>query len=129
LKRDPIPGAEYSEFDRLKLERLPNWGRWGRHDPDRPDADRLGSPLVDRMKQDENDRDENAAPEDLPTPIDHADAERLDEWIKLLPGEHKLVIRRHFYLRRDAYWVDLDAACRRLMDLMDTGRVWVTVRR
>lgn len=125
MKRDPIPGVEYSEFDRLKLERLPNWGRWGRHDPDRPDADRLGSPLVDMMKDDENDRDEDAAPEDPPIPIDHADAERLDMWIQNLPLDHRKVVIRSYYKREKTYWQDLDAAVRCLMDLMDRGRVYV----
>jgi len=117
-----IPGAVKTLFDELKLDRLPNWGRWGRQDSCRPDPQRVGSTIARFVKDDPDDRDYEAAPEPAELPIDHRDAERLDGFILRLPRHHRDVIRRHYYQHQPMPRMLLDHAVRALVWSIEEGR-------
>lgn len=116
-----IPGATRTAFDDLKLDRLPNWGRWGRQDSCRPDPQRVGSTIA-RFVKDDPDKDYEGVPEPAEIPIDHRDAERLDGFILRLPSHHKDVIRRHYYRNQCMPRLLLDQAVRALAWSIEEGR-------
>lgn len=108
-----IPGAKKTLFDDLKIDRLPNWGRWGRQDSSRPDPQRVGSTIA-RMASGVPDKDYEGVPEAAAPPIDHRDAEFLDRYILALPTHHRDVIRRHYYRKQPMPRMLLDEAVRAL---------------
>lgn len=129
MKRE-IPGAAYSLFDKLYLERLPNWGRWGRQDSCKPDPNHGSSSIYEQGKPSE-DGDEGWGSEtvgDAIVPIDVRDAEEMDCWIRQLAGHHRTVIRWVWYRRDNKVRptkLTVDAAVRAIVDLMNDNRATV----
>lgn len=106
-----------SEFDRMKHERLPDWGFWGRDDCGRPDPEAGCGAIYQMGKDDETERDPDAAPE-LTRRIDRKDCERLDVLIANNIGRtHRNTIKNYYYKRRATRSEDVDAAVRALLDV------------
>lgn len=122
-----MKGAGLSIHEFTRDVRLPNWGAWGRQDSDKPDPERGASSIYQRGGKDNSERDDDAAPELPPPPIDQRDAESLDGWIMQLSELHKQIIRAKFYKRQQVHISDTDAAVRALLDLMHDNRKVVNV--
>ena len=111
-----------SDFDLMRHVRLPNWARWSWHDIGCPNPDDVVSSIYSRGKQDESDRDPDAAPEPPSPPIDEPDALWVDMLIlERLPTEHIKTIRFHYYKRRPIDRERVDAAVRALLDAEDVA--------
>lgn len=112
-----IPGATTTAFDELKSIRLPNWGRWGRQDADKPS---VGASLAgEYVGEDLRDgKDATEALEARPGPIDWRDAELLDQYISRLMYQHREAIRARFYKLQRVPRPELDWAIRMLQDAM-----------
>ena len=110
-----------SDFDVMLKVRLPNWGRWGRQDSDRPDPE-SGCGSIYQMGRGDRTGEDDAPPEPPPPRIDHRDAERLDQLILygLVPA-HRQIICGHFYKRKDSYMPKVHAAIRALLDAEDAA--------
>ena len=107
-----------SDFDVMLKMRLPNWGRWGRQDSDRPDPE-AGSGSIYQMGRADRAGEDEETPELPPPRIDHRDAERLDRLIQRLPMTHRQVICGHFYKRKESYMPKVHAAARAVLDAED----------
>ena len=106
-----------SDFDHMK-ERLHAWGRWGRQDCGRPDPETGCGSIYQMGKQDETERDPEAAPEPPPPKIDHKDCEWLDILLLNKMGrEHRNSIRNYFYKRRLVAREKIDEAVRAMLDV------------
>lgn len=118
------PKTPLSEFDVLRKYRLPNWGRWGRHDPDKPDPNRCGHSICVVYIPDGDEKGWVDGVVDVyETPIDFRDAEELDLFIKQMHQTRRQYIRRFFYLQKDdVRWQDLNEAIRALLDLIEANR-------
>lgn len=106
-----------SDYD-VMVGRLVNWGRWGRQDSDRPDANAVTGSIYAMGRADrqgEGDSGEDA--EGPMDPIDHRDAERLDRNIARLRPEHKRSVSCYFYRRRPVARAAVDEAIRALCDM------------
>ena len=112
-----IPGVTLSQFDVLKMHRLPNWGRWGRQDAGAP---RTHVSLTGELLGEDNrdGADAEAAPTPRPPPIDWRDAEQLDAYIVRLATRHREAIRYRYYLHQRVPRLELDWAIRMLQDAM-----------
>jgi hypothetical protein len=124
--RDQRSGLSIHEYTRDV--RLPNWGRWGRHNPDRP-KDWCGASHIYGMGRADKQGEQTTADglltnadEDAPNPIDEIDAENIDGWIRQLADLHKQIIRAKFYKYETVLLSDTDAAVRALLDLMAENR-------
>ena len=109
-----------SDFDVMLKMRLPNWGRWGRQDSDRPDPEG-GCGSIYQMGRGDRTGEDEAPPEPPPPRINHMDAERLDRLIQRLPMTPRHVICGHFYKRRESYMPKVHAAVRALLDAEDAA--------
>lgn len=106
-----------SDFDRMQLVRLPAWARWGRQDSGRPDPEAVTGAIYGMGRADrDGDGDEDAAPDDPPPQIDHADAAHLDRLITRLADDHKYVLVGYYYKRKGGYLPRVHAAIRALLD-------------
>ncbi len=117
-----------SDFDVMRWHRLPNWGRWGRHDPDKPDCNRLSASICAAYIPSGEDKDYEAAPEAPPPPIDHRDADDVDGFMHQLMKRNKRQFEAlgvFFYRRKLVSWDRLDEGIRSLLDLMDENRAAV----
>ena len=121
-------GAGLSAHEHMRDERLPNWGRCGRLNPDKPDDERGSSSIYQMgktiskptvisyrcgmcMKEQPDPGEhcnlpmlmleERVTPEPDPAPPNYADADHLDGFIAQLAADHKSVIRRKYYIRSD----------------------------
>lgn len=110
-----------SDFELMKQERLPNWGRWGR-DPGRRI---VTSTVYDQGKRDNNpgvDEDgEYTETHDEAPRIDVVDAEFLDSHIMRLPRERRNTIRSAFYQHANVAGAALNEAIRALLDRIDAS--------
>lgn len=98
--------------------RLVNWGRWARHDPDRPKPTAGAASIYGMGRANRQGEGDDDGPADAPPPpIDQADAERVDVVIirRLTPG-HRITIKRAFYLQVGVYRPTLDEAIRAMID-------------
>ncbi len=95
-------------------ERLENWGRWGRQDPDCPDVE-AGTAHIYDMGRAKSQSDLN--PPEAPNPIDERDADNLNGYIQQMARDHKEPIRRYFYLRLHVHTGRLETAIRVLCGL------------
>lgn len=112
-----IPGVTLSQFDILKLHRLPNWGRWGRQDGDKPrDHVSLAGEFVGEDLRDGADADKAVSVP--PPPIDWRDAELLDAHIVRMSGRHRAAIIARYYRQERVPRLELDWAIRMLQDAM-----------
>lgn len=106
-----------SDYD-VMWGRLVNWGRWGRQDDCRPDPESVTGSIYSMgraNRQGEGDDDGPAEP-DAP-PIDHHDAEAIDRLIvKRVAAQHRITIKRAFYLRVSVWRPTLDEAIRAMID-------------
>ncbi len=114
-----------SDFDYMLKVRLVNWGKWGRHDPDKPDANRCGHSICSEYIPKSGDWEWERAPEMPPPPIDDRDADNLDGFIIQLREPYKENIRRFFYKQLGVRADDLYEAVRMLLDLTDANRATV----
>ena len=110
----------------MRNVRLPNWGRDGRSNPDEP-KNRIGTiyQLGRADKQGEQtsaDGETINADEDLPDPVNAADAEYLDGFIRQLSALHRVIICTKFYKLQAVNRMDTDAAVRALLDLIASNR-------
>ena len=115
-----------SEHDYMRDARLPNWGRDGRSNPDEP-KNRIGTIYqlgrADRQgEQTSADGETINADEDLPDPVNAADAEYLDGFIRQLSALHRVIICTKFYKLQAVNRMDTDAAVRALLDLIAANR-------
>lgn len=104
-----------SDFDRMKRVRLPDWGRDGWDNSDRPDA-KAGCGLIYQLGRADRDGDGEDAPEPVYR-IDRADCEFLDKLIANKIGrEHRNAIKDRFYKDKRVAGERVDAAVRALLD-------------
>ena len=106
---------------------LPAWGRQGRINADKPDPERGASSIYGMGKQDETERDEDAAPEAPLDRLTEAHWEALDFAIRQLAEIHRVIICDKYYRRRQITIMDTDAAVRALLDLQHSNRRVVDV--
>jgi hypothetical protein len=124
--RQANPGE--SDHDYMRDARLPNWGRDGRRNPDKPDNERGASSIYSRGRADKQGEQTAAdgtvidANEDAPDPINVADADYLDGYIRQLSALHKVIICAKFYKLQQVNRMDTDAAVRALLDLIGANR-------
>ena len=124
--RQANPGE--SEHDYMRDARLPNWGRDGRQNPDKPDNERGASSIYSRGRADKQGEQTSAdgeiinADEDLPDPINVWDADFLDGFIRQLSALHRVIICTKFYKLQPVNRMDTDAAVRALLDLIGANR-------
>ena len=112
-----------SDFDQMKHQRLPNWGRWTRHDIGKPDPDAIVSSIYSRGKDDETERDPDAAPEPPPAPIDEPDALWIDMLLlERLAEAHRTTIRNRYYRMRAVNLEAIDAAVRAILDAEEVAK-------
>ncbi len=110
--------------------RLPNWGRWGRHDPDKPNSQQVGSSICVKMLRPAGSPDVWDGPQDLPPPpIDFRDADNLDGFVLQLGKPYRERICRVFYKQEDIRNIggmdNLYESVRMLLDLTDANRATV----
>jgi hypothetical protein len=104
-----------SEHDRM-IERLHDWGHWGRDDCGRPDPEAICATIYRMGKKDERELDEEAAP-DVIRRLDVRDCEFLDVIIAGKIGRiHRNVVKDYFYKRRPVGRLVMDAAVRAVLD-------------
>lgn len=100
----------------MKLERLPDWGFWGRDDCGRPDPEAGCGTIYQMGRADRQGGDEESAPEPIRR-IDVRDCDFLDKLIANKIGRaHRQTICIFFYHRRPRSREDVDAAVRALLD-------------
>lgn len=105
-----------SDFDHMKSNRLPDWGRWGWDLRGQPDA-RAGCGLIYQLGRADRQGDGEEAPEDPPRRLDEADCDFLDKLIANKIGRsHRNVIKDRFYKGRRVLGEQVDAAIRALLD-------------
>ena len=103
--------------------RLANWGRWSRHAV-LPDLGIRGPSFATYWSPSagwDAGWGEEGAPDSRPTPVFDREAEKTDQIIQQLPHVYKVVIVRHYHLGWRQAQIDLDQACRMLMDRL-SGR-------
>ena len=113
--RGDAPGL--SDHDVMR-QRLENWGKWSRQDSCRPDPEAITAHIYDMGRT--RDRDEEAAPEDLPVPIDGRDADNIDGYLCQLRTRSPAYfyrLRNYFYKRWPVNRMSLDEAIRALCDM------------
>jgi hypothetical protein len=109
-----------SDYD-VMVGRLVNWGRWGRQDSDRPDANAVTGSIYAMGRADRQGEGESGEDAEGPMdPIDPRDAERLDRHITRLRPEHKRAVSGYFYRRRPVARPAVDEAIRALCDMEQT---------
>jgi hypothetical protein len=105
------------ELDTIR-HRLANWGRWTRDHP-LPNLD-VREPSFAAYWAPSAGWDagwgEEGPPDARPTPVYDRDAEITDKLIQQLPHVYKVVIVRHYHLGWRQAQLDLDQACRMLLD-------------
>ncbi len=112
-----------SDFD-VMWERLENWGRDGRSNPDRPDPE-AGTAQIYHMGRADKGAGEQTDTEgesfwnddDPPPTVDSRDAENLDGYIRQLGERHRNNVRGYFYKRRHIPRLSIDEAVRALCDM------------
>lgn len=121
------------DFRDLRDRRLPNWGRYARLDPCKPDSS-CANPLYEQYLPD-GDEDgwgevttatiraiTTAPPPAEQDEIDEHDAEIVDAWIRQTPMPHRAVLIGRYALRLRFSWLDTDAAIRALLDAIRANR-------
>jgi hypothetical protein len=110
-----------SDFD-VMVGRLVNWGRWGRQDTDKPDANAVTGSIYGMGRADrQGEGDSGEEAEGPMDPIDHLDADRLDRMIMRLAVAHRRSVSCYFYRRAPVARMAVDEAIRALCDI-DEGR-------
>ena len=105
-----------SDYEYMRNIRLPNWGRWGRQDVDKPDPER-GTANIYNMGRADREGVGDEAPEPPPAAIDQRDAEYLDRLIGNRIGRtHRHVICGYFYKRNESFRHKVPEAIRALLD-------------
>ena len=111
---DPAPDLE---LDNIR-HRLANWARWTRDHPI-PDLGIRGPSFAAYWSPSagwDAGWGEEGAPDARPTPVYERDAEITDKLIQQLPHVYRIVIVRHYHLGWRQAQLDLDQACRMLLD-------------
>jgi hypothetical protein len=122
--------AGLSEHEVMRDERLPNWGRWGRQDSNKPDNERGSSSIYLMGRADRQGDGESGDEQDEIVPaMNIPDAEYLDGYIVQLSALHKEIIRCKYYKRRPVQQMDTDAAVRALLDVLAANRAVVDIMR
>lgn len=99
-------------------QRLHNWARWTRDHP-LPHLGFAPPPIFAHWLPSQAwdaGWGEQGAPDGLPAPIDDRDAEAIDRQIQQLPTVYRVVIVRHYAHDWRQQPIDLDQACRMLLD-------------
>lgn len=113
------------------VQRLWNWGAYGRIDPCRPDGSCQNS-FWDQMVSGEDDGYGEITATTLivhqPQPakaeqdLDEQDAERVDFLVRQLQRDKRVILVRRFQLRHKLGWDIVDPAVRALQDVIDVNR-------
>lgn len=95
-------------------DRLENWGRWGRQDPDCPDPEG-GTANIYEMGRSKSQSDFN--PPEAPNPIKSDDADLLDGYIRQMAQPYRGRIQDYFYRRKHVPLHAMNEAVRMLCDM------------